>query len=303
MSPAHDLFAGFAVRRIAVPGVEIFARIGGAGPPLLLLHGYPQTHHCWHAVAGRLAEHRTVVAADLRGYGASSVPEVDPAHHAYSKRQMAADMVALMRALGHDRFAVAGHDRGGRVAYRMALDHPGAVTRLLALDIVMTAQVWRGMDQAVAIKSYHWPFLAQPHPLPETLINANPAFYADWTLASWTRPRNLSCFAPAALERYRALLADPARVRAVCEDYRAGATVDRELDEGDLAAGRRIACPMLALWGSDYVGRGAASPLALWREIADDVSGEAIEAGHFLAEEAPEATVSAMLAFLAKEAP
>ncbi len=300
MTTTSDLFPGFAARRVAVPGAEIFARIGGSGPPLLLLHGYPQTHHCWHRVAGRLAERHTVVAADLRGYGASSIPEPDPEHLTYSKRRMAADMVAVMATLGHERFAVAGHDRGGRVAYRLALDQPARVSRLIVLDIVMTAQVWRSMDRGSAIKSYHWPFLAQPHPLPETLISSNPAFYADWTLASWTLARDLSVFDPAVLAQYRALIADPARVRAICEDYRAGAGIDRELDEADLAAGRRIDCPLLALWGTDYVGRGASGPLDLWREIADDVTGVAVEAGHFLAEEAPEPVLAAMLKFLAR---
>lgn len=298
MTTMPDLFLGFAERRIAVPGAEIFARVGGSGPPLLLLHGYPQTHHCWHRIATRLAERHTVVVADLRGYGASSVPEPDGNHAAYSKRQMAMDMVAVMDALGHGRFTVAGHDRGGRVAYRMALDHPAAVSRLLVLDIIMTAHVWRGMDWRIAIRSYHWPFLAQPHPLPETLIATDPQFYADHTIASWSLRKDLSAFHPGALAHYRALLADPLRVRAVCEDYRAGATIDRELDEVDLAGERRITCPLLALWGKAYVGSSAASPIDLWREIADDVRGEEIPAGHFLAEEAPEATLAAILAFL-----
>jgi haloacetate dehalogenase len=268
----------------------------------LLLHGYPQTHHCWHRLAPALAASHTVVAADLRGYGASSVPVPDPRHEAYAKRRMAEDMVAAMAALGHRRFTVAGHDRGARVAYRMALDQPASVARLVALDVVPTAFVWRGMDWAVAIKSYHWPFLAQPFPLPETLIAANPAFYVDWTLASWTKANDLACFDATALAHYRALLAEPGRLRAVCEDYRAGATVDRELDEADLAAGHRIACPTLALWGSDYVGKSASSPREAWRQLASDVTGEGIDAGHFLAEENPQATLAALTAFLGRTA-
>lgn len=298
MAALPDLFPGFDSRVIEVPGAEIFARIGGAGPPLLLLHGYPQTHVCWHRIAPGLATRFTVVAADLRGYGESSVPEPDAGHRAYSKRRMGEDALALMAALGHPRFRIAGHDRGARVAYRLALDHAMAIERLAVLDIVPTAFVWRGMDWRAAIKSYHWPFLAQPHPLPETLIAAAPETYVDRTLASWTKDRTLGCFDARALRHYRALLTDPKRVRAVCEDYRAGATIDRDLDEEDLAAGRRIAAPTLALWGEDYVGKANESPLALWRLIADDVAGAAIPAGHFLAEEQPEPTLRHLLAFL-----
>ena len=292
-----DLFPGFESRTTSVGEVEIFARTGGSGPPLLLLHGYPQTHACWHKVAPSLAERFTVVAMDLRGYGQSAVPEPADDHSTYSKRAMARDAVGLMAALGFPRFHLAGHDRGGRVAYRLALDHPAVVERLAVLDIVTTAHVWRGMDWSVAIKSYHWPFLAQPHPLPERLISAEPQLYADWTLASWTLGRDLGAFDPGALAHYRALVGDSRRVRAFCEDYRAGATIDRDLDEADLAAGHKIGCPVLALWGTDYVGKSAASPLDLWREIAADVRGQPIKAGHFLAEEAPEETAAALLGF------
>ena len=302
MTCAPDLFPGFDTRRIALDGVEIFARVGGAGPPLLLQHGYPQTHHSWHRIAPRLSQHMTVVAADLRGYGASSVPPADDRHRAYAKRTMAKDAVALMRALGFDRFAIAGHDRGGRVAYRTALDHPNVITRAVLLDILPTALVWRDMDWQGAIKSYHWPFLAQPYPLPETLIAAAPEMYVEWTIRSWTADKSLRHFHPDALAAYRRLLTDPARVRAVCEDYRAGAAIDRELDEADLAAGRTIAAPCLVLWGTDYVGQAAASPLDLWRPLAPHVAGTAIPAGHFLAEESPDATLEQMLTFLAGDA-
>jgi haloacetate dehalogenase len=297
MTSPPDLFPGFASHRVDTGEAEIFARIGGSGPPLLLLHGYPQTHHCWHKIAPRLAERLTVVAADLRGYGQSSIPAPDPEHRVYSKRAMAADAVALMRALGHSRFAIAGHDRGGRVAYRAALDHPATITRLGMLDILPTAMVWRGMDRAVAIDAYHWLFLAQPHPLPETLIASHPAMYAEWTLASWTADRSLACFDPTALAAYRGLLGEPGRLRAVCEDYRAGATIDREIDEADLAQGRRISMPSLALWGTGYVGQAAASPLDLWRPLAPGVVGTAVVSGHFLAEEAPEETLRNLLDF------
>lgn len=298
MPHAPDLFPGFASRRIALDGVVIFARTGGNGPPLLLLHGYPQTHHCWHRIAGRLAERMTVVVADLRGYGQSSIPPADETHSVYAKRTMAKDAIGLMRALGHARFAVAGHDRGGRVAYRAALDHPQAIAKLAVLDIIPTALVWKHMGWEAAIKAYHWPFLAQPHPMPETLIAADPRMYAEWTIRSWTGDKSLRHFDPTALAAYTAQLNEPGRIRAVCEDYRAGATIDRELDESDLAAGKTIACPVLALWGTDYTGGGAESPLELWRPLAPNVTGTAIPAGHFLAEEAPEETLAPLLDFL-----
>jgi haloacetate dehalogenase len=301
MTRSSDLFPGFATRRIGLDGVEIFARIGGSGPPLLLLHGYPQTHHCWHRIAPRLARHMTVVCADLRGYGQSSIPAADDGHIAYSKRQMAKDAVGLMRSLGHDRFAIAGHDRGGRVAYRAALDHADAITRLAVLDILPTATVWQGMDREVALDAYHWLFLAQPAPLPETLIGADPAMYADWTIRSWTADKSLRHFHPSALEAYRGQLAEPGRRRAICEDYRAGAGIDRELDEADIARGHTIAMPALALWGEDYVGKTGQSPLELWRPLVPDMLGRAIQSGHFLAEEAPEETLAPLLAFLSGE--
>lgn len=294
-----ELFPGFATRRIALDGVEVFARIGGSGPPLLLLHGYPQTHQCWHKIATRLAARMTVVVADLRGYGQSSVPAADARHLAYAKRTMANDAVGLMRALGHERFAICGHDRGARVAYRAALDYPYAITRAAFLDIIPTAMVWSEMTWQSAIKTYHWPFLAQPHPMPETLIAGAPEMYVDWTLASWTRDKTLRHFDPAALAAYRALLCDPARVRAVCEDYRAGATIDRELDEADLAARRTIDSPCLTLWGSDYAGKGASNPLDLWRQLAPGITGSVVPCGHFLAEEAPEETLAHLQSFFA----
>ena len=195
MSSTPDLFPGFAAARVAGDDdCEIFLRTGGAGPPLLLLHGYPQTHVCWHRIAPDLARRFTLVIPDLRGYGASSAPEPDAAHLVYSKRAMARDMVAVMAGLGHARFAVMGHDRGARVAYRLALDTPAAVTALAPLDILPTAEVWARLTAESAIGSYHWQFLAQPAPLPETLIGGDPAYYVRHTLASWTRPRDLSPF-------------------------------------------------------------------------------------------------------------
>jgi haloacetate dehalogenase len=302
MSAPVDLFAGFAERRIATAAGVTFVRTGGSGPPLLLLHGYPQTHVCWHKIAPELAAHFTLVLADLRGYGASSAPAGDAEHATYCKRAMAADCLAVMQALGHRQFFVAGHDRGGRVAYRLALDHPTAVRALVAIDILPTWNVWQLMRADSAIKSYHWAFLAQPHPLPERLISKHPVYYLELTLKSWAKPRDLSPFSPAALDHYRALLSDPERVHAVCEDYRAGASIDRDIDAGDVAQKRQIACPTHVLWGSDYMGKGAASPLEVWQTWCCKVDGTPIESGHFLHEENPKAMLAALLAFLKGQA-
>ena len=296
MSALPDLFPGFAERRITTGAdVHIYLRTRGLGPPLLLLHGYPQTHVAWHKIAADLARHYTVVAMDLRGYGASSAPGGDAEHKTYSKRTMAEDCLAVMRTLGHDRFMVAGHDRGGRVAYRLALDHPQAVSALLPVDIFPTAEVWRRTTADSMLKSYHWAFLAQPRPMPETLIGKDPAYYLDYTLKSWAKSRDLSAFSPEALAHYRALLQDPARVHAVCEDYRAGATIDRVLDEADLAAGRKIECPTFVLWARSYL---PGDPLAVWKTWCTNVTGASIDSGHFLAEENPKDMLAALLPFL-----
>jgi haloacetate dehalogenase len=295
MTALPDLYPGFAARRIKTPGAEIFLRTGGQGPPLLLLHGYPTTHVTWHKIAPELARRYTLVIPDLRGYGASSAPAGDPEHTIYSKRTMAQDCLAAMRALGHERFVVAGHDRGGRVAYRMALDHPQAVRALVPIDIIPTGEVWQRISAEAAIKSYHWTFLAQPAPLPETLIGKDPDFYLEHTLKSWARDRTLSCFSDGALAHYRALLRDPHRVHAVCEDYRAGAGIDRQLDEADMAAGRKIDCPILVLRASHYL---KGSPLEVWRRWCPTATEATVTSGHFLAEENPQETVAALLAFL-----
>ncbi|KAB2919111.1 MAG: alpha/beta hydrolase [Hyphomicrobiaceae bacterium] len=299
MTGLPDLFPGFAERRVKTAGGLMFLRTGGSGPPLLLLHGYPQSHACWHKIAPELAQHFTLVVPDLRGYGSSTAPAGDAEHKTYSKRAMAEDCLAIMHALGHARFIVAGHDRGGRVAYRLALDHPDAVRALVPVDILPTAEVWRRMGADSAVKSYHWSFLAQPHPMPETLIGRDPVFYLEHTLKSWAKPRNLSPFLPEALVHYRALLKAPERVHAVCEDYRAGATIDRQLDEADLAGGRQITCPTFLLWGSDYIGKGSAEPRDVWRPwCRTPAEGEQIDSGHFLAEENPRAMLAALLPFL-----
>ena len=298
MNVIADLFPGFAEHRIETDGAEIFVRTGGTGPALLLLHGYPQTHVTWHKIAPELARHVTLVLADLRGYGASSAPPGDAEHKTYSKRTMAEDCLAVMRALGHERFMVGGHDRGGRVAYRLALDHPKAVRALIPVDILPTAEVWRRMTAERAVSGYHWQFLAQPYPLPEALIGKDPVYYLEHTLKSWAGPRDLSPFSAEALAHYRALLKETTRLHAVCEDYRAGAGIDRQLDEADLAAGRKIACPTFVLWGSDYLGRGAGNPLDVWRTWCTNVDGAVVKSGHFLAEENPKATLAALVPFL-----
>ncbi|ADZ71843.1 alpha/beta fold hydrolase [Polymorphum gilvum] len=293
-----DLFPGFRNADVEGDGATIHCRIGGNGPPLLLLHGYPQSHVMWHRIAPELARRFTLVIADLRGYGQSSVPAASPDHASYSKRAMAADMVAVMDRLGHRRFAVCGHDRGARVGYRLALDHPERVARIAVLDILPTWDYWRKMDRAFALRVYHWAFLSQPAPMPERLIAGDAVGYLEHTLASWTAAKNLTTFAPEALAHYRAAYVQPERIRAMCDDYRAGAFVDFEHDAADRAAGRRIAAPLLALWGGTGIAQGADTPLDVWRQWADDASGEAIDSGHFVAEENPAALLALLVPFL-----
>jgi haloacetate dehalogenase len=285
------VFEGFTLARIDTGEAEIRVRHGGSGPPLLLLHGHPQTHVMWHRIAPDLAREFTVVAMDLRGYGESSKPPTTPDHEPYSKRAMARDARAVMGQLGFTRFAVAGHDRGGRVAYRLALDHPASVERIAVLDILPTYEHFARADMRFGLGYWHWFFLAQPAPLPEDLIGADPErFFLG-------RPNRANVYAPEALEDYLRCYRNPATIHATCEDYRAGATYDYALDEADKRAGRRIAAPLLALWA----GRGQVAAwydvLAVWRAWADDVRGGPIDAGHFLAEEAPAATLAALRDF------
>jgi haloacetate dehalogenase len=284
------MFDGFSLETIDTGEARLRVRHGGSGPPLLLLHGHPQTHVMWHKVAPRLAERFTVVCPDLRGYGQSSKPPTTPDHEPYSKRAMACDMVALMASLGFARFAVAGHDRGGRVAYRLALDHPERVVRLAVLDIVPTGDMWRRADMEFGMTDWHWFFLAQPYDLPERLLGCDPLNY-------YFHGRH-ERFDPEALADYLQAVSDPATIHAMCEDYRAGATYDRELDEADRGV-RRIRCPVLALWsGQDELGRWF-DMLATWRMWADDVRGHALDCGHYLAEERPEETSAALNGFFA----
>jgi haloacetate dehalogenase len=281
-------------------GVAIRVRRAGGGPPVLLLHGYPQTHVCWHAVAPRLvAAGFTVVLADLRGYGDSAKPASTPDNATYAKRAMAADQVAVMRTLGFPRFGIAGHDRGGRVAHRMALDHPDAVERIAVLDIAPTATMYARTDRAFATGYYHWFFLIQPAPLPERLIGADPEFYIRFKLSAWSQGEH-AFFAPAAVEEYVRCFSDPAAIAASCEDYRAAATIDLEHDAAD--ADCRIAAPVLVLWGDrGLVGRSY-DVLATWREKAVDVRGHALPTGHYLPEEAPQQVADALAEFFGEHA-
>lgn len=286
-------FEGFQLSQIDLPEVSVRVRHGGSGPPLLLLHGYPETHMMWAGVAGDLARDFTVVAPDLRGYGRSSKPRTSEDHEPYSKRAMARDAVALMRRLGFERFDVAGHDRGGRVAYRLALDQPEAVRRVSILDIIPTGEVWARADRRFALGYWHWPFLAQPHPGPERLIEPDPEYFFFQAQFRGLIPS----FDPEAYADYRACAKDPATIHAMCEDYRAGASYDRTLDERDMAAGRRIACPVQVLWGDKGAVGAWYDVLEVWRAWANDLRGEALDCGHFLPEERPADTLRLLRSF------
>ena len=270
MPDLADLFPGYASKWINTTSGRIFARVGGKGPPLLLLHGFSETHVMWHRVAPQLADRFTLIIADLPGYGWSDMPESDSDHTPYTKRAMAQTMVEAMEALGHVHFALAGHDRGGRVAYRLALDHPGRLSQLAVLDILPTYEYWARMDRLYALKIYHWSFLAQPFPLPETLIGGNPDFFLKQKMASQTKSKNLDAIDPRALEHYLTAFRDPSRLHAMCEDYRAGAYADFEIDKADRDVARKITIPMLALWGDAGIARAAATPLETSpRDLAD----------------------------------
>lgn len=299
MLEADDLFDGFTRRLVATSAGDLLALVGGSGPPVLLVHGFPETHLMWRRVAAVLAGHRTVVAVDLPGYGGSYRPDATDTHVPHSKRAMARSLVEAMGMLGFDRFAVVGHDRGARVSYRMALDHPERVERAALLDIVPTAEVWARADAQFALGYWHWGFLAQPAPLPEDLITAAPDAFFDYGVLRAFGISESFGFDPSALAAYRELFRDPSCVRSMCEDYRAGATVDRSDDEADRAAGRRIECPTLVLWGRRGVlPRLYGDVLEVWRPWAVDVAGAEVDAGHFLAEERPAEVAVALVAFL-----
>lgn len=292
---------GFEAVTVRTGETEIFLRQAGSGPPVLLLHGFPETHLMWRGVAPLLARRFTVVCADLRGYGRSACPASAPDHAPYAKRAMARDMAMVMARLGWPRFALVGHDRGGRVAYRLALDHPERVARLAVLDVVPTAEAWARADARFALAYWPWSLLAQPAPLPERLLAAAAEAVVDAALGGWGSPPEV--FGPEVRAAYVEALRDPAHAHAICEEYRAAAALDRAQDEADRRDGRRIACPVLALWsghgplGTWYTEAGG--PLALWRAWADDVRGRALDAGHFFPEERPEETADALGRFFA----
>jgi len=289
------MFDGFETHTVQTSGAAIRLRKGGRGPPVLLLHGYPQTHAMWHKVAPGLARDFTIVAADLRGYGDSAKPPGGNNHEGYSKRAMAADQVEIMSVLGFDRFAVVGHDRGGRVGHRMALDHPEHVERLAVLDIVPTWKIFAETDKEIATDYYHWFFLIQAYDFPERLIGADPEYYLRTKMGKFSTSSDV--FTPDAMAEYLRCFSDPAAIHASCEDYRAAATIDLAHDEADLS--RRLECPVLALWGAKGAMEKNYDVLAAWRERALNVSGMAVPSGHYLPEEAPEETEAEIARFLA----
>jgi haloacetate dehalogenase len=287
---------GARYQRIRVGDVEINASIAGHGPPLLLLHGFPQTHLIWRKVVPRLAQSFTVVATDLRGYGDSSKPAGGAGHANYAKREMARDQVEVMRALGFERFLLCGHDRGGRVAHRLALDHPDRVERLAVLDIAPTKAMYEGTTMAFARAYYHWFFLIQPAPFPETLIGSNVEAFLRHHMGG--RHAGLAPFLPEAWGEYVRCFSDPAAIHASCEDYRAAASIDLEHDAMDIAAGHKLECPLLVLWGEHGVIEREFRPLDEWRKVAIDVRGRALASGHYIPEEAPEALAAELVSFL-----
>jgi haloacetate dehalogenase len=297
-----NLFPGFASHWIDTDIGRVFARSKGEGPPLVMLHGFPQTHVMWHHLAPTLAETNHVVCMDLRGYGWSSAPKGDATHDTYSKRAMGRDVVAVMEALGAIRFAVVGHDRGARVGYRLALDHPGRVERLALLDILPTSYVWDQM-KAGKIPAAHWAYLSAPFPKPEEEIGRDPVAYFEGLMKKWSAPGDLSAFDPRAMQAYRDGFNEPSRIHAFCEDYRAGATRDVEADEADLASGKTIQCPTDLIWSEFYLVRGTSGetlpPLDIWRKtFAPNIKGVGVSSGHFVAEENPGPTLEALSTFL-----
>jgi haloacetate dehalogenase len=294
--PARELFPGFADERVRAGEVTLRVRRGGAGPPVLLLHGYPQTAAMWHRIAVPLARRFTVVAPDLRGYGDSDKPPSAPDHAPYSKRAMARDALALMRALSFERFLVVGHDRGGRAGHRLALDAPDAVERLAVLDIAPTLEMYEKTSMDFARAYFHWFFLIQPEPLPERLIGAEAELFLRTKLRDWSAGR--WPFDDAAFAEYLRCFG-PATIHASCEDYRAAASIDLEHDRADREAGRKIRCPVLALWGERGRVHALFRPLEAWRRAsAASVEGRALPCGHFLAEEVPDETLAELERFL-----
>ncbi|MFG1873023.1 alpha/beta fold hydrolase [Micromonospora arborensis] len=290
------MFDGFDEFDIDTSGATIHGRRGGSGPPVLLLHGIPETHLMWHQLAPQLAENFTVVATDLRGWGDSGKPPSTADHEPYSMHAIARDQIEVMRSLGHEQFRLVGHDRGARCAYRLALDEPDAVTRLAVMDVVPIGDVYNRADKTFSLSYWVWSFLAAPAPVPERFIDAAPAVLVDFMLDTW--PEVTDAFPPEVRAAYVRQFSDPATVHAICEEFRAAATLDYQQDEADRGH-RKIACPVLFLWSQrGQVARLYDDPLAIWREWADDVRGEPVPVGHFIPEEAPEQTLRQLLDFL-----
>lgn len=296
--PTGELLEGFSVRRLRGTGAEVFARVGGHGQPVLLLHGYPETHVCWHRIACDLAQRHTVVLCDLRGYGYSGCPPGGYESANFGKREMAKDLVAAMDELGFSRFSVVGHDRGGRVAYRMALDHPAKVISLVVLSILPTFAMWsRLQSNEYAMKAFRWFFLAQPSPLPERLIEESGVEYLHATLRDWSKAKSLSVFDSRALIAYEAAHTSAPTIAASCADYRAGWDVDRVHDQADLERGRTIGCPTLVMWGAAEFPDEALM-LRAWRQLAPQASYRPVDCGHFVPEEAPDELLASLRGFL-----
>ncbi|MDQ0737689.1 alpha/beta fold hydrolase [Pseudomonas sp. W4I3] len=292
------MFAGFQKQQRQVNGLNISYRIGGTGPALLLLHGHPQTHVIWHKVAERLAAEFTVVAADLRGYGDSGRPVADAEHSNYSKREMALDSVELMKSLGFEQFSVLAHDRGARVAHRLALDHPRVIKQIVLLDIAPTLAMYTQTNEAFARAYWHWFFLIRPAPLPESLIEANPELYLRSVVGS--RSAGLQPFTAEAFGEYLRCLQLPGSARGICEDYRASAGIDLEHDRVDINAGNQLTQPLLVLWGAEGTVGRCFDPLTEWQQVATDVRGKALPCGHYIAEEVPELLLEEVLSFFAR---
>lgn len=293
------MFAGFEKQTRRVNGVEIAYRMGGSGPALLLLHGHPQTHMIWHKVAATLAQHFTVIAADLRGYGDSGKLDDDAEHFNYAKRTMAADMAELMSALGFERFKVLAHDRGARVAHRLGVDHAARVERMVLLDIAPTLAMYRGTNEAFARSYWHWFFLIRPQPLPEMLIQADPAQYLKSVMGA--RSAGMAPFAPEALAEYERCLTLPGTATGICGDYRASATIDLEHDQADIDADVKLTCPINVMWGAQGAIEACFDALAEWRKVATQVEGKALPCGHYIAEEVPDLLLEEALPFLHRD--
>lgn len=290
------MFHGYEKHTRQVNGVEITFRMGGNGPALLLLHGHPQTHVIWHKVAEELAQHFTVIAADLRGYGDSSKPEDDAEHINYSNRAMANDMTRLMSSLGFEHFKVLAHDRGARVAHRLGVDHAQRVERMVFLDIAPTLAMYRGTNEAFARSYWHWFFLIRPQPLPEMLISSDPAQYLKSVMGA--RSAGMAPFTSEALTEYERCLALPGTATGICGDYRASATIDLVHDQADIDADIKLTCPLKVMWGAEGAIEACFDALGEWRKVATQVEGKALPCGHYIAEEIPEVLLNEALPFL-----